>query len=98
MSDESNRAEIIRLENERCRALVARDFPALKALLADDLVHVHANGKIDSQSDYLLTVEEAMNFLSVERRDLRVRTYGDTAIATGRLDQTIEFAKAPSGM
>ena len=91
MNDEAVTHDIVRLENERCRALVARDLDALKRLVADDLVHVHANGKADDHDAYLHTVEEQIDFLSAERKHLDVRVYGDIAIATGKLEQVVQL-------
>ncbi|SDO06323.1 nuclear transport factor 2 family protein [Pseudomonas jinjuensis] len=89
MHAEAIEQEILRLEDERCRALVRRDLPALAALMDERLVHVHATGKVDDKAQYLEMVERQIDFLSVERGDMRVRVHGDTAIASGRLEQTI---------
>lgn len=83
--------EIARLEAERCRALVERDFASLQALVAHDLVHVHANGQVDDRQAYLEGLEKRFRFLRVVRRDLKVRVYDDVAVATGLLDQLIEI-------
>ncbi|WP_322061877.1 nuclear transport factor 2 family protein [Paraburkholderia sp. J63] len=91
MNDEAVMRDIARLENVRCRALVERDFDVLRELVADDLVHVHANGKLDGRDAYLHAVEEEIDFLSVERKDLNVRVYADVAIATGHLQQTVQL-------
>lgn len=89
MRAEAIQQEILRLENERCRALVQRDLQTLAALMDDALVHVHATGKVDDKEQYLEMVAKHIDFLSVERSDMRVRVFGDTAIASGRLEQAI---------
>lgn len=89
MHAEAIQQEILRLENERCRALVQRDLQTLAALMDDALVHVHATGKVDDKEQYLEMVARHIDFLSVERSDMRVRVFGDTAIASGRLEQAI---------
>lgn len=89
MHAEAIQQEILRLENERCRALVQRDLQTLAALMDDALVHVHATGKVDDKEQYLEMVARHIEFLSVERSDMRVRVFGDTAIASGRLEQAI---------
>lgn len=94
MSD-ATKAEIIRLEGERCRALMARDFKALATLVDDDLVHIHASGRVDTKSDYLRGVEERFVFLDAARQDLTVRVYGDIAVATGGLTQIVEIVGTP---
>lgn len=89
MQPETIAQHILHLESERCRALVQRDVQALAALMDDRLVHVHATGKVDDKAQYLAMVSGHIDFLSVERADMRVRVHGDTAIASGRLEQAI---------
>lgn len=89
-TEDTVRAEVIRLEEARCRALVAADIEALDRLVADDVVHVHANGKADDKAAYLEMVTSAIRFLSAERERLDVRVYEDVAVATGALKQSIE--------
>lgn len=89
MHAEAVESHILQLESERCRALAARDLPALEALMDDGLVHVHATGKVDDKAQYLEMVARHIDFLSVERSGMRVRVHGDTAIASGRLQQRI---------
>jgi ketosteroid isomerase-like protein len=89
MNDAATAAEIKRLEERRCRVLVARDYAVLADLVADDLVHIHATGMVDDKASYLAGVEQRLDFLKVERKDLTVRRYGDVAVATGSLHQTI---------
>ena len=91
MTEQTAENTIIELENARCRALVACDLSALSELVDEDLVHIHATGKVDSKQHYLELVRTAIKFLSVQRDDLQVRVHGDVAVATGRLAQSIEF-------
>jgi len=42
--------QVTRAENERCRCIVAQDFPALRNLLSSRLIHVHTRGKTDEVS------------------------------------------------
>jgi ketosteroid isomerase-like protein len=91
MNEANVKQEIVRLEQARCRALVEADIDSLKTLVSDDVVHVHANGKADNKTAYLLMVEKQIRFLEASRQSLDVRVYGELAIATGRLDQVIEM-------
>lgn len=91
MSD-AVKSEIKRLENERCRALMARDLKAVAALVDEDLVHIHASGRIDTKLEYLTGVEKRFLFRDVVRQDLTIRVFGDIAVATGGLTQTVEIA------
>jgi ketosteroid isomerase-like protein len=85
------RDEIARLEALRCRALVDADLDTLGGLVADEVVHVHANGKVDDKAAYLEMVRAHIRFLTSAREHLDVRVYGDVAVATGQLRQSIEM-------
>jgi ketosteroid isomerase-like protein len=88
-------AEIRALEARRCAALVSRDIAALDALIGDDLVHIHGNGGVDDKAGYLGGIESKYDFHAVSRGDLTVRVYGDVAVVTGALSQTISVKGAP---
>ncbi|BAI96209.1 hypothetical protein Sj15T_05310 [Sphingobium sp. TA15] len=84
--------DIIRaLENRRIAALVSADLAVLDSLLADDLVHVHGTGKIDDKEEYLRGVAGKYKFHAIQRGDLNIRVFGDLAIVTGRLSQTVSL-------
>lgn len=89
MSDEATIAEIRRLEDRRCRALNEHDHATLADLIGDDLVHIHTTGMVEDKAAYLAGVRDRLEFRDVERQDLTVRAYGDVAVATGRLHQTV---------
>ena len=91
MTKDETIAHIEKLEESRCRALVANDLSALAALLSDDLVHIHTTGVVETKAEYLAGVEKRLQFLSAERGELKVRVYGDVAVATGRLDQSVRM-------
>ena len=82
--------EIRRLEQLRCQALTSGDVEALRALLTDDLVHIHGSGQIENLADYLSGVETKFIFHRIERGDLDIRVYSDCAVVVGTLDQTVE--------
>lgn len=77
------------LEEARCAALISGDYAALSDLIADDLVHVHANGTSEGKSSYLKTIMENLEFLSVSRPDLNIRVRDGMAVATGLLGQKV---------
>lgn len=55
MSDSDVISEILTAEQERCRAIGARDPAALAAVLADDLHYGHSVGFTEGKSDYIHT-------------------------------------------
>ncbi len=77
------------LEATRRTALVARDFTTLAPLFADDLVYVHSLGNVQDKPTYLAYVQGPMSFASIERGPLQVRAYGDVAVMTGDMTNTL---------
>lgn len=77
-------------EADRCTALMRGDADALDAMLADDLVHIHLNGKADTKAAYLAGVRDAYTFRDLSRGELTIRYYGDFAVMTGHLAQKLE--------
>ena len=80
MKDET--ADILAIEEERCRAERAGDMATLERLLDDSLVYIHTNGLIDSKKS-LIASRDKMKFQKMDRRDLKVRVSGDLAVITG---------------
>jgi ketosteroid isomerase-like protein len=72
-------------EQARFRAMVANDLDKLAPLLADDLVYVHTDGVVESKTEFLQSLRTGTRrYVSIEPNDVRVRTYGNTAVATGQ--------------
>jgi ketosteroid isomerase-like protein len=92
MDEESIKQEILRQEQKRVEALISADVAALDGLIADDLVHIHADGKIDGKADYLHGVANKYKFHAVERGELRIRIYGDLAVVNGPLNQVLSVS------
>ena len=84
-----SQAEIIARDQERMQRLKAADYAAVAEFLTDDLVHIHANGLTENKAEYLANAQAKLEFLEMERSDYHVRNYGDIAVATGLLKQTI---------
>ena len=83
------RQTILALEKERGEALVAGDITRLSDMVSDDLVHVHASGRVEDKAAYLEGLRSRFRFLSVRRPRLDLRVFGDTAIMTGPLEQLL---------
>lgn len=85
----ADRQAILAREEARAQALIAGDVERLSELMADDLVHVHASGRVENKAVYLEGVRSRFRFQSVHRPRLDVRVFGDTAIVTGPLEQRL---------
>jgi ketosteroid isomerase-like protein len=75
-------AEILATEARYRQALIDEDREALVGLLDDELVYVHLSGGVETKTSFL-TVLRNTNYLSIERRDLRLRAAGDMAVLSG---------------
>ena len=84
-------AEVRDLETRRQAALVALDMDALADMFADDIVHVHTNGMVHDKAAILGHIRGRAQFAAVDRRNLSVRVYGDTAVLTGNLINTLRI-------
>jgi hypothetical protein len=80
---------VIDAEARRCQAIADRDMVGLAALLSEDYLHVHGDGRIGDKADYIAGVERAPRV--PVRTNLVVRLFGDVAVLTGDLLNTIDF-------
>lgn len=76
-----NEEALLELENKRCLAIGSVDTEALKRILSPDYLHVHATGKIDDLAGHLEAIR--LRPRTPERRNVRVRIYGDAAVLIG---------------
>src|SRR5215469_1735988 len=78
--------QIIALENRFSDALVQADWKAIEEIEADDLLFTTADGLVSHKSDDVDSLRSSdTKFESIEMSDVRVRNFGDVAVATGRL-------------
>ena len=76
---------ILKLEQQWVDALVKADTVALEKLYTDDLIYTHSSGTVDTKASYIDSLKTGKaKYESVERDDIKVRFYGDTAIVTCR--------------
>ena len=83
-------AEIQALEATRLTALAANDVEAVGQLMAEDLVHIHATGAVQNKAQYLAQLAELPR--TTQRTSLAIRTYGDVAVLTGQVVNTLKRA------
>lgn len=81
--NDRTRERLMKMEQRRCAALMEKDILSLNNILAVDLVHVHANGRVDSRATYLDYVQSDVEFLEVRRGGLRVTVDGAAALMSG---------------
>lgn len=95
-AEEEIAAHLEQREAARRQALVERDFTTLESLFADDLVYIHSIGNVQDKASYLAYVRGPMSFASIERGPLRVRVYGELAVMTGEMINTLAVPDLPA--
>lgn len=77
--------EISALENRRFEAMTNQDARALGESLADDLSYTHSTARVETKAEFISSSTSGRNtYHSIERDEVKVRRYGDTAVVTGR--------------
>lgn len=82
------REEILRLEEERNRAILNGDFATLDRMTSDDYTFITLRGELRTKSEIVKGFKSgSFKYASRQISDLNVRLYGTTAVVTGRSTQ-----------
>lgn len=82
---EDTRSEIMKLEEERNRAILAGDVATLDRLTSEDYTFITLKGEMRTKSEILQGFKSgSFKYESRSISDLQVRVYENTAIVTGR--------------
>ena len=83
--------DIITLENRRIEAMINQDTQALDEILAEDLSYTHSTARVETKAEFISSVTSGRTqYRSMERDDVRVRRYGDTAVVTGHANVHVD--------
>jgi ketosteroid isomerase-like protein len=76
--------EILRLGQDWDNAMIRRDLAALQRLMADDYIGIDESGKATTRDEELASAKagEFVLISVVQDEPVKVRVYGDTAVAT----------------
>ena len=78
-------------EAKRFDVTVKGDYKALDDLLADDLVYVHSNGKMDDEKAYLEGLTSGRSkYKKIESVEMKARQVGEIVLIDGRANVTVE--------
>lgn len=82
---------ILKLEDQRFKAMVAGDVSALERILADDLTYIHSNGQLETKVEFLARLRSGdLKYHAMPRSDVKVSILGCAAIVTGKVDADVE--------
>lgn len=88
--------EIATAEQALYRAMIAQNFAALDALLADDVVYIHSTAVAESKEGYLAGVRDGLyDYSAIDSSNVTVRYCGDVAIQTGTVVMSVAAQGEP---
>jgi ketosteroid isomerase-like protein len=84
-------AELLRLDDERVRAMMAADAAALERLMSDDIVYTHSSGRLDSKRSFIASiVGGTVKYRRVDRKEVAASLREGFAVLTGRVEIDVE--------
>lgn len=88
--------ELRAVEEQRYKAMLQADLPALEKLLADDLVYVHSSGSTETKQLFLASIRSGgLKYKKIAPEDTRVRVAGTLAVVTGKSSVEVEREGKP---
>ena len=85
MDQEIARREVLLIDEQRARALVAVDIPTLERLTAAEYIHVESSGTVRTKREFIDGLwNGSYRFRSFVIDENHVALYGDVAVVTGR--------------
>ncbi len=85
--------EISALIDQYTQALLAKDEAALDKIWADDLSFINLRGELLTKQNRMDNIKTgATAFKSIKVSDKRIRAYGETAVATCRVDLEAQYS------
>ena len=81
---EAEQARILTLENAWNQSVQQKDVPALRMLLAPDLIYVDYDGTLMNKVEYLASVQSlALHPVRIVNESMDIHFYGMVAVVTG---------------
>lgn len=84
---------LLELEQLRRDSLIKQDFTTLETLFAEDLVYTHSTGVVQDKATYLKYASGPLAFLAIERGELSIQVFGNTAQMSGKMTNVLQPPK-----
>jgi ketosteroid isomerase-like protein len=98
-AQESTGQTILKLEDQWTEALLKADTAFLERLYTDDIVYTHTNGTVNTKAQVIEGIKAGKaKYLAVDRSEVKVQDYGDTAIVSFRAVIKVNTVTLPSRM
>jgi ketosteroid isomerase-like protein len=85
--------EVYTCERERLDAIVRGDVAALSAMATNNAIILHGSGPVEDLKDFLATFG-SVEFLSIEQRQLWIRSFGDSTVVVCSVLDVVSRPKA----
>lgn len=82
-------AELLALEDERCRRVEAGEWEALGEILADDFTYTHSNGHTDTKDAWIESIKPRRR--TMRQENTHVRVFGDIGLMTGIIVLHVDY-------
>ena len=94
MSPESSaEADVLRADDRRFEAMRKEDWPALEAVLADDLTYVHSTARLESKAEHVGNLRDGKpHYRGIAPRDRTARVHGSVGVVNGVSEMHVENA------
>jgi ketosteroid isomerase-like protein len=84
-------AELLRLDDERTRAMISCDTATLERLMSDDIVYTHSSGRLDSKKSFIASIASGtVKYRRVARKEVAASVREGFAFLTGSVEIDVE--------
>ena len=84
-------ADVLQADDRRFDAMRKEDWPALEAVLADDLTYVHSTARQETKAEHVGNLRAGKpHYRGIAPRDRRVRVHGTIGIVNGVSEMHVE--------
>lgn len=85
--------DVLQADDRRFEAMRKEDWPALEAVLADDLTYVHSTARQETKAEHVANLRAGKpHYRGIAPRDRKVRVLGEVGIVNGTSEMHVENA------
>ena len=86
-------AEVLSADDRRFEAMRKEDWPALEAVLADDLTYVHSTARLETKAEHVGNLKAGKpHYRGIAPRERTVRVHGGVGVVNGVSEMHVENA------
>ena len=87
----SAEADVLRADDRRFEAMRKEDWPALEAVLADDLTYVHSTARLESKAEHVGNLRGGKpHYRGIAPRERKARVHGSVGVVNGVSEMHVE--------